>query len=163
MRVRGERSADDRDVARELRRQLKLASRRAGEARPVQVAGKPLEAAQYAKWRRRAVRRGVISAAPELQAGRYAMVLFAFDPADTEAFIRTGTATQLTPPTVGTFLPAVEPPVALAATLAGWLEQRHHERWELCPPLLHTGGHWRVADLGREWPLAPAAPASGRS
>jgi len=153
-RAGGARSDNDRAVARELRRQLKRAARRKGEPRPVQVAGKPLEAEDYAKWRRRALRRGSLSRAPELQPGRYALVLLAFDPAGTGGFIRSGAANHVVPPTVGTFQPKVEPAVALAGTLAGWLEL-YTDPVALAPPLLHTGGRWRVADLGLDWPLRP--------
>lgn len=121
LRVRGRRSEDDRDIGRDLRRQLRRASRREGYPQPVQVAGRPLEPDGYAHWRERALRRGAVSSAPQLDPGRYALVLFALDPAGTEQFIRRGASAQLTPPTVGAFLPTTEPAVALAGTLAAWL------------------------------------------
>src|SRR4051812_5341556 len=154
---RGERSAAERDVARDLRRQLKLAAPREGEPLAVQLAGEALGHADYAKWRRRALRRGAVSSAPVLEGGRYALVLFALAPAADDRFVRQGSAAQLVAPTVGAFLPSVEPAVALGGTIAGWLEI-HTQAVALAPPLLHTGGHWRVADLGLEWPLAPYAP-----
>ena len=158
--LRGQRSEDERDIARDLRRHLKRARRREGEPKAVQVAGEPLEAPDYARWRRRALRRGAVSSAPELEPGRYALVLFTFDPGSTEQFIRHGAAAQLTPPTVGAFLPTTEPTAALAGTLAAWLEL-YTQPVALAPPLLRVGGRWRVADLGLDWDLAPPALAPG--
>jgi hypothetical protein len=154
---RGERSAAERDVARDLRRQLKLAARREGEPLAVQLAGEALAHAAYAKWRRRALRRGAVTGAPVLESGRYALVLFALAPAAADRFVRQGSGAQLAPPTVGAFLEGVEPAVALGGTIAGWLEIHTHPV-ALAPPLLHIDGRWRVADLGLEWPLAPYAP-----
>ena len=114
----------------------------------------PLEADDYARWRERKLRRGQISTAPELAPGRYALVLVAIEPATTGQFTRHGAGSHLTPPTVGEFRPTVEPTVALAATLASWLEL-FGGPVALAPPLLHTGQRWRVADLGHQWPLAP--------
>ena len=145
-------------MARALRRELKRAGRREGEPQPVQVAGQPLGAEDYAHWRERALRRGTVSSAPELEPGRYALVLFAFAPSATEQFIRHGAASQLTPPTVGMFLPTTEAAVALAGTLATWLKL-HAPPVELAPPLLYIRGRWRVAELGLDWPLAPHEPA----
>jgi hypothetical protein len=70
-------------------------------------------------------------------------VLVAIEPSTVAQFIRDGAARHLTPPTVGEF----KPTVALAATLASWIELID---WPvaLAPPLLHTGQRWRVADLG---------------
>lgn len=81
-------------------------------------------------------------------------MLVAIEPSTVAQFIRDGAAKHLTPPTVGEFKPTVEPTVALAATLASWIELID---WPvaLAPPLLHTGQRWRVADLGHQWPLAP--------
>ena len=120
--VRGRHSEDDRDVARDLRRQLKRTTRRGGEALPVQAAGQPLEPEDYARWRKRALRRGSASSAPELDPGRFALGLFTFDPAATAQFVRHGAAAQIAPPTVGMFRPMTGPTVALAGTLAAWLE-----------------------------------------
>ena len=122
LRAKGADSADDRDVARALRRALKHTAQRNGEPQAVQVAGQPLDADDYARWRERKLRRGQLSTAPELAAGRYALVLVAIEPATTGQFIRHGAGSHLTPPTVGEFRPTVEPTVALAATLASWLE-----------------------------------------
>lgn len=152
MRARGERSADERDVARDLRRQLKCASRRDGEPQPVQVAGEPLEAEDYRRWRERALRRGTVSSAPELPAGRYALVLFSFVPAAAGQFVRHRAAAHLTPPTVGAFAQGTEPAVALAGTLAAWIGL-YGRPVALAPPLIYTQGRWRVTDLGMEWPL----------
>src|SRR3954452_5517857 len=109
IRLRGAHSEDPRDVARDLRRALKRAAARAGEPQPVQVAGQPLETADYAHWRERALRRGTVSAAPELAPGRYALVLFAFAPAAAGQFVRHSAAAHLAPPTVGSFSPTTEP------------------------------------------------------
>ncbi len=157
LRAGGKRSEDDRDVARALRRQIMRASRRDGYPQPVQAAGQPLEAEGYAHWRKRALRRGTVSSAPELDPGRYALVLFTLDPDATEQFTRHGAAAQLTPPTVGAFLPTTDPAVGLAGTLAGWL-RLHPRRVALAPPLLYTSGGWRVAQLGIDWELAPQEP-----
>ena len=154
--LRGQRSEDERDIARDLRSHLKRARRREGEPQAVQVAGEPLEAPNYARWRRRALRRGSVSSAPELEPGRYALVLFAFDPSSTGQFMRHGAAAQLVPPTVGMFLPTTEPAAALAGTLATWLDL-YTRPVALAPPLLHGQGGWRVADLGIEWDLPPSA------
>lgn len=116
-------SADDRDVARALRRALKRAGQRAGDPQAVQVAGQPLDTGDYARWRERKLRRGAISTAPEVAPPRYALVLFALEPSTTTQFIRHGVGRHLTPPTVGDFEPAIEPKVALAGTLASWVEQ----------------------------------------
>jgi hypothetical protein len=154
LRVRGSHSADDRDVARALRRALKRVARREGEPQAVQVAGEALEPDDYARWRERKLRRGALTWAPELGPGHYALVLYAIEPSTTEQFIRHGAGRHLTPPTVGDFKAAIEPAVALAGTLASWLETFE---WPvvLAPPLLYTAGRWRVADLGLDWPLAP--------
>ena len=154
MRARGERSSDERDVARALRRQRKRASRREGEPQPVQVAGEPLEAEDYARWRERALRRGAVTTAPQLDPDRYALVLFAFTPAATGQFVRHRAAAHLTPPTVGAFSPATEPATALAGTLAAWLGL-FARPVALAPPLIYTGGRWHVTDLGLEWDLPP--------
>ena len=154
LRVRGEDSADDRDVERALRRALKRAGRRDGDPQAVQVAGEPLEQREYARWRERKLRRGALTVAPELAAGRYALVLYAIEPATTEQFIHHGAGRHLMPPTVGDFKPAVEPTIALAGTLASWLET-FVRPVQLAPPLLYTGGRWRGAELGFDWPLAP--------
>ena len=154
LRARGIHSADDRDVARALRRALKHTAQRKGDPQPVQVAGQPLGVDDYARWRDRKLRRGQISTAPELAPGRYALVLVAIEPSTVAQFIRHGAAKHLTPPTVGEFKPTIEPTVALAATLASWLEL-FGRPVALAPPLLHTGGRWGVADLGLAWPLAP--------
>ena len=153
--MRGRHSEDDRDVARDLRRQLKRASRREGEALPVQAAGQPLEAEDYARWRKRALRRGSVSSAPELDPGRFALVLFTFDPAATDQFVRHGAAAHIFPPTVGMFRPMTDPAVALAGTLAAWLSLQQRPV-ALAPPLLESGGRWRTVDLGLDWPLSPA-------
>lgn len=71
VRLRGERSEDDRDVRRDLRRTLKKAGDRDGQ--PVQAAGRPMAAEEYVRWRKRALRRGAVSSAPELGPGRYAL------------------------------------------------------------------------------------------
>ncbi len=154
LRAKGADSADDRDVARVLRRALEHTAQRKGDPQAVQVAGRPLEADDYARWRERKLRRGQISTAPVLAPGRYALVLAAIEPATTGQFTRHGAGRHLTPPTVGEFRPTVEPTVALAATLASWLEL-FGRPVALAPPLLHTGQRWRVADLGHQWPLAP--------
>ena len=78
--LRGQRSEDERDIARDLRRQLKRARKREGDPQSAQAAGEPLEAPDYARWRGRALRRGAVSSAPEPEPGRYALVLFTFDP-----------------------------------------------------------------------------------
>ena len=158
IRARGARSEDPRDVKRDLRRALKRAAARDGEPRPVQVAGEPLETADYAHWRERALRRGALSSAPELEPGRYALVLFAFDPEATRQFVSHRAAAHLTPPTVGSFRPMTEPAVALAGTLAAWLES-YAKPVALAPPLLRTGRSWRVADLGLDWALPAYADA----
>ena len=150
----GVHSADDRDIARALQRARKHTAQRAGDAQTVQVAGRPLERDDYARWRERKLRRGALSAAPELAPGRYALVLVAIGPSTTDQFVRRGAGTHLTPPTVGAFKPTVEPAIALAATLASWLELFERPAL-LAPPLLYTAGRWRVADLGLDWPLAP--------
>ncbi len=154
LRAKGADSADDRDVARVLRRALKHTAQRQGDPQAVQVAGQPLAADDYARWRERKLRRGQISTAPVLAPGRYALVLVAIEPATTGQFTRHGAGRHLTPPTVGEFRPTVEPTFALAATLASWLEL-FGGPVALAPPLLHTGQRWRVADLGHQWPLAP--------
>jgi hypothetical protein len=110
-------SADDRDVARALRRALKRAGRREGDPRAVQVAGEALEADDYARWRERKLRRGALTWAPELGPGRYALVLYAIEPSTTEQFVRHGAGRHVMPPTVGDFKAAIEPAVALAGTL----------------------------------------------
>ena len=157
LRVRGKRSEDERDIARNLRRQMGRASRREGYPQPVQVAGQPLEADGYAHWRERALRRGVVSSAPELDPGRYALVLFAFAPTATEQFVRHGAAAQITPPTIGAFLKTTDPAVAPAGTLADWLAL-HPRRVVLAPPLLYSGERWRAVELGIDWELAPFEP-----
>lgn len=158
--LRGRHSEDDRDVARDLRRQIKRSGRRQGEARAVRAAGQPLEADDYARWRERALRRGAVSSAPELDPGRYALVLYTFDPTATEQFVRHGAARHLTPPTVGAFLPTTESAVALAGTLAAWLELYPHPV-TLAAPLLHSGGRWRTVELGIEWEFSAAEPRRG--
>lgn len=157
VRIRGARSTDDRDVARELRRALNRAAQRKGNPQRVQVAAETLTADDYARWRERKLRRGALTSAPTVAPGHYALVLVAFDPASTEQFIRHGAATHLTPPKVGEFTPAVEPTVALAGVLAYWLDA-FERPVALAPPLLHTGTRWGVADLGLDWPLAPYVP-----
>ena len=147
-------SADDRDVARALRRALKRAGRREGDPWAVQVAGQPLEGEDSRRWRERKLRRGQISSAPDLGRGRYALVLVAVDPSTTEQFIRHGAGRYLSPPAVGEFKPSVAADVALAATLASWLNLFGRPVL-LAPPLIYTGGRWRVAELGLDWPLAP--------
>jgi len=154
VRLRGGRSEDDRDVARALRRALKRAGRREGGPQPVQGAGQPLSAEDYGGWRTRALRRGAVSSAPELEPGRYALVLFTFALPAAEQFVRHGAAAHLAPPTVGMFRPETEPAVALAGTLAAWIEL-YDRPVSLAPPLLHTGGRWRAVELGLEWPLPP--------
>ena len=154
LRVRGGRSEDDRDIARDLRRALKRAGGGDGKGQPVQAAGQPFDAEEYAHWRERALRRGAVSSAPELEPGRYALVLYAFVPAAAGQFVRHRAASYLTPPTVGAFIPATEPAFALAGTLASWLDI-YARPVELAPPLLHTGGRWRVAELGLDWALPP--------
>ena len=121
----------------------------------MQAAGQPLEAEDYARWRKRALRRGSVSSAPELDPGRFALVLFTFDPAATTQFVRHGAAAHISPPTVGMFRPMTDPAVALAGTLAAWLELQTGPV-ALAPPLLESGGRWRAVDLGIDWPLAPA-------
>ncbi len=74
----------------------------------VQVAGDPLDAEDYVRWRERKLRRGAITAEPEPATGHYALVLFAIDPSTTEQFIAHGAARHLTPPRVGQFKPTVE-------------------------------------------------------
>jgi hypothetical protein len=152
--VRRSHSADDRDVARALRRALKRAGRREGDPQAVQVAGEALEADDYARWRQRKLRRGALTWAPELGLGRYALVLYAIEPSTTEQFVRHGAGRHVMPPTVGDFKAAIAPTVALAGTLASWLET-FARPVVLAPPLLYTGGRWRVAELGLDWPLAP--------
>ena len=154
VRLRGGRSADDRDVERYLRRALKRAARREGDPQEAQVAGEAVEHEDYVRWRERKLRRGVLTAAPEPERGRYALVLYAIHPSGTAQFVAHGAARHLGPPTVGQFLPAVEPQIALAATLAGWLEPFPRPVL-LAPPLLYVDGRWRVAELGLDWPLAP--------
>ena len=61
LRAKGADSADDRDVARVLRRALEHTAQRQGDPQAVQVAGLPLEADDYARWRERKLRRGQIS------------------------------------------------------------------------------------------------------
>lgn len=97
IRLRGGHSDHPRDVERDLRRALKRAVGRDGEPQAVQVAGQPLETADYAHWRERALRRGTVSSAPELEPGRYALVLLAYDPGATQQFVRHGAAVHLTP------------------------------------------------------------------
>lgn len=152
--LRGAHSADDRDVARALRRALKRANRREGDPHPVQVAGDALNYDEYARWRERKLRRGALTSAPTVAPGHYALVLVAFDPSTTEQFIRHGAAKHLTPPKVGEFKPAIELTVALAGVLAYWLEA-FERPVALAPPLLYMGERWRVVDLGFDWPLAP--------
>jgi len=137
-----------------LARSLKRAGRQRGDHQAVQVAGRRLEAADYAPWRERKLRRGAISSAPQLAPGRYALVLVAIEPSTTEQFIRHGAGRHLSPPTVGEFELAVEATVALAGTLASWLEH-FVGPVALAPPLLYAGDRWRVADLGLDWPLSP--------
>ena len=141
-------------MARALRGALKRAGRRDGDPQAVQIAGQALQRQDYARWRERKLRRGTVSTAPELAPGRYALVLVALEPSTTQQFIRHGAGSHLSPPTVGEFKPAVEPQVALAGTLASWLELFGHPV-ALAPPLLRTEGRWRVAQLGHDWPLAP--------
>ena len=154
MRARGERSADDRDVLRELQRQRKRAHKLKGDPQPVQVAGHPLDAEEYARWRRRMLRRGAVTTAPEVDPARYALVLYAFPPSATQQFVRHGAGTHLTPPTVGSFLPGVDPPFALLATLTGWIEL-YGRPVTLAPPLIRIDRNWHVADLGLDWELPP--------
>jgi len=137
VRLRGGRSEDDRDVRRDLRRTLKKAGDRDGQ--PVQAAGRPMAADEYVRWRKRALRRGAVSSAPELGPGRYALVLFTFAPASAQQFVSHGAAAPLASPTVGMFRPLTEPALALAGTLAAWIEL-YRRPVCLAPPLLHTGG-----------------------
>jgi len=157
VRIRGARSTDDRDVARELRRALNRAAQRKGNPQRVQVAAETLTADDYARWSERKLRRGALTSAPTVAPGHYALVLVAFDPASTEQFIRHGAATHLTPPKVGEFTPAVEPTVALAGVLAYWLDAfEPPSRWLLpfCTqvpvgesPISALTGRWRPTCL----------------
>lgn len=150
VRLRGGRSEDDRDVRRDLRRTLKKAGDRDGQ--PVQAAGRPMAADEYVRWRKRALRRGAVSSAPELGPGRYALVLFTFAPASAQQFVSHGAAAHLAPPTVGMFRPLTEPALALAA--------RRVDRAVSAAGVPRAAaaahrGRWRVADLELDWPLPP--------
>jgi hypothetical protein len=154
IRIRGGHSGHPRDVERDLRRVIKRAAGRDGRATAGAGRGPAARDARLRALARAGLRRGTVSTAPELEPGRYALVLVAFAPAATEQFVRHGAAAHLTPATVGSFRPTTEPAIALAGTLALWLDI-YAQPVALTPPLLHVGGGWRVADLGLEWPLAP--------
>lgn len=148
------RSGDDRDLARRLQRALRRAGQRSGRPQAVQVAGQPLDAEDYGRWRERKLRRDPTSAVPELQPGHYALVLVAIDPSTTGQFLHRDAGRHLTPPTVREFEQATKSATALARMLISWLEQ-FPRSVALAPPLLYTHGRWRVAELGLDWPLAP--------
>ncbi len=91
---------------------------------------------------------------PVLPEGEWALVLWAMRPSSVPDFARRGRSKGfVTPPHVGMFRPGVSPEVALAGTLAGWLEA-HEGEVKLAPPLLRdAGGLLRPVTLGRDWSL----------
>ena len=145
------------DPARELRRAIECAGRRGGEPEPVQIAGQPLMAADYARWRAHKLGHGAIFTAPDLEPGRYALVLLAIDLASSEDFAHYGAGGLLTQPSVDTFELEIEPALALTAMLANWLEL-YSRPVALAPPLLQLGGRWQIADLALDWELESNRP-----
>ena len=145
--------ADHHDAIRELRKAIKRAGKRRGEAQPVQAAGQPMVAEDYARWREAKLRRGTIMMTPEIERRHYALVLYAVDPTSADELTHHADGGLLGPPLVRSFRVELEPWLALAATLTDWLD-RYSGPVALAAPMLHARGSWRVVDLGLEWELA---------
>ena len=156
-RRRGARPRDGGNPTRALRRAIERAGRREGRPEAVQIAGQPLLAADYARWRAQKLGKGAIFTAPDLEAGYYALVLLAIDLESSEDFAHHGAGGLLTQPTVGTFEVDVEPELALTGMLVDWLEL-YPRPVVLAPPLLQLAGRWRVADLELDWALDSNEP-----
>ena len=148
----GARARDAGNPTRELRRAIERARRRKGEPDAVQIAGQPLMAADYARWRAQKLGHGAIFPTPDLERGRYALVLLAIDLRSTEEFTHAGAGGLLTEPTVDTFELEVEPALALTGMLANWLDL-YPRPVMLAPPLLQLGLRWCVTDLELDWAL----------
>jgi hypothetical protein len=144
-------------LTRELRRAIARAARRKGEPEAVQMAGQPLMPEDYARWRKQKLGQGAVFTAPDLEPGRYALVLLAIDLASNEDFAHHGAGGLLTEPTVDTFELHVEPAPALARMLVSWLEL-YPRPVALAPPLLQLGGRWRVTDFELDWALEANRP-----
>lgn len=114
-------------------------------------------APDYARWRSQKLGQGAVFTAPDLEPGHYALVLLAIDLHSSEDFAHHGAGGLLTQPTVGTFDWDMDPELALAATLAKWLE-RYPRPVTLAPPLLQFNGRWRVVDLELDWALESNKP-----
>lgn len=168
LRLLGRPSADPRDVGARLDRALRSAScdgRGAPPKRtqPVQVVGTAhVDSDAYHTWRAQQLRRLSGGCFPELEEGRWAMVLFAMPLTAVAAFVTDGGPSGLLgPPVVGRFDAGITLDVGLAATLVAWLEGGRHSIL-LAPPLLgRPGGPCRVAALRRAWPL-PVSPLALR-
>jgi len=153
----GARSGAAGDATRELRRAIARARKREGEPDAAQIAGQPLMAEDYARWRAQKLGQGAIFPAPDLERGRYALVLLAIDLRSSEEFAHAGAGGLLTEPAVDTFGLDVEPALALTSMLANWLEL-YPRPVMLAPPLLQIRGRWSVADLGLDWALGSSKP-----
>jgi hypothetical protein len=163
-RLSGRQLDDERMVRRRLRRALKHTTGpddpEAAHVQPVGIAMSPDE---FRRWRKDQLRRLPGAFVPELERGREPLVLFAVPPRALRGFLRGRPAGELvTPPVVGMFEPPLDALVALAGTLAGWLETHAPQRFALAPPLLRTGGRTRVCDLGLAWQLPPGEPLEPR-
>lgn len=145
-------ASDPSDPLRDLRRALKQASRRSGQGREVQIAAQPMMGDEFSRWRELKLRRGAIMEAPDVERGNYAMVLYAVDPNSNEEFSHWAAGGLVTPPMIRQFNLGLQPQRALARMLAEWIES-YPDPILLAPPLLNSGGQWRVVDLGIEWPV----------
>lgn len=162
LRLLGRPSVDPRDVGARLDRALAQAARDAdGHAprrtSPVQVVGEAhFDAATYRLWRRIQLRRVGGGYVPELDDDKWALVLSAVRPSALVDFAKEGgTAELLGPPFVGRFGTSIPRDIALAATLAAWLDGQRAV--VLAPPLLaDVGQPYRLASLKRAWPLPVA-------
>jgi len=159
LRLSGQPSADAQDVYARLDAALAANSSQGQPAarppRSVQVVGEAHpDPASYHRWRAQQLRNLPGAIVPELEAGQWALVLWALRPALLMDFARFGkTKGLLTAPVVGRFGAGVEHDVALAGTLAGWLEEQDAPL-ALAPPLLRDArGPYRLAALNRDWPL----------
>ena len=111
---------------------------------------------EYVRWRARKLGEGAIFTAPDLPPGHFALVLYAVDLESSDEFAHHDAGGLVAQPSVEAFDIQVDPSVALARMLAGWLED-YPRPVVLAPPLLHLGGRWRVTDLGLDWALRPNA------
>lgn len=147
------RSADERDIARTLRRALSRWPD-TGDLPPAQPIAQRMGPSAFARWRTRQIQTMPGLTLAEQHPDMWQLVLFVMKPSSVPGFLRTGRTTDLlSPPTVGQFPSAVESEHALAATLAGWIDQFEGRPHRLAPPVLqdHTGA--RIVNLGIGWAL----------